>query len=459
MTPDPTADKARVLRLAADAAAEYVTRERAIPVTPDAVALHALADLDEVTLDAPLSPAAVVELLDRIGSPATVRNTGGRFFGFVNGGVTPAGLGASVLAAAWDQNAALPVMSPIAARLDEIAAAWVVDVLGLPASSTAAFCAGATVANLTGVIAGRDELLRRVGWDCPTRGLMGAPPVDIVTSAETHISVLKTLRLAGLGTERMHLVPTDECGRLVANAMPAIERPTLIVLQAGNVNTGHSDPFAEVIGSLDRERTWVHVDGAFGLWANAAPGRRASISGVELADSWATDAHKWLNAPYDCGVVVCADGDTLGSSMRMDAAYVANDASERSAMNLGIQMSQAARAVPVWAILASLGREGVADMVEHCCRAAERFAAGLGDGGAEILAPVALNQCLVAFGDDETTDAVVTGVQASGEAWMGATTWHGRRAMRISVSDATTTDDDVDRAVAIILRTLRDTSA
>jgi len=249
-------------------------------------------------------------------------------------------------------------------------------------------------------------------------------------------------------------VPTDECGRIRADSWPATSGPTLVVLQAGNVNTGHSDPFDAIIPNLDRDRTWVHIDGAFGLWAQVAPARRDTIAGVGAADSWATDCHKWLNAPYDCGVVVCRDRTALGRAMTMSAAYVASDA-ERVPMNLGIQISQAARAIPVWAILATLGRQGLADLVERTCALADRFAEHLLARGAEILAPVALNQVLVAFGDDHTTDAVIDAVQRDGTCWMGGTVWHGRHAMRISVSDSATTEHDIDASADAVVRAWR----
>lgn len=447
--------KADLLLQAADRAARYVRHERDRPVIPDRAAIDALDSLtSNASLDRPLAASDVIELLDEFGSAATVANTGGRYFGFVTGGVDPAGLAASVLAGAWDQNAALPVMSPVAAHLDALAAEWMVDLLGLPSGALATFCAGASIANLTAIIAARDDLLRRAGWDAAADGLGGAPPIDIVASAEIHTSALKALRLAGLGVGSVHPIATDALGRARPDAVPAgvvdSDRPTLVLLQAGNVNTGHSDPFGEIIERFDRETTWVHVDGAFGLWAQAVPERRGALEGVARADSWATDGHKWLNTPYDCGVVVVAEPDTLRASMGMDAAYARADDS-RSPMNHGLQMSQGARAIPVWAILASLGRAGVAEAVDRCCRHAERIAAELRAAGIEIVCPQGLNQVLAAFGTDEATDAVIARVQASGEAWMGGTKWKGRRAMRISVSDTSTTDADIDRAVAAVL--------
>lgn len=443
--------KADLLTDAAERAAGYVSVERDRAVTPTKEAIERLGSIDfNATLDRPLDALNVIAMLDEIGGPATMSSTGGRYFGFVNGGVEPVGLAASVLAGAWDQNTALPVMSPIAAHLDQLAADWVIDLLGLPSRSIATFCAGASIANLTAIITARDTLLREAGWDVGLDGLFGAPPITVVASDEIHSSALKALRLAGLGSASVVRIPTDEYGRARADAVPDTVGPTLVLLQAGNVNTGYSDPFADIIGQLDPKRTWVHVDGAFGLWANAAPERRDQLDGVALADSWATDGHKWLNTPYDCGVAIVADPTTLSASMSMDAAYAAGDGG-RAPMNLGLQMSQGARAIPVWAILATLGRDGVAKAIERSSRQAERFADLLADDDVDVFIPPVLNQLLVGFGDDATTDAVIARVQASGEAWMGGTTWHGRRAMRISVSDTSTTDDDVDRAVAAIL--------
>ena len=453
--PMTSPSKSELLLDAAARAARYVAEERDRPVFPTTGAVDRLGSLQfNATLDRPLDAADVIEMLDEIGGAATVANTGGRYFGFVTGGVEPVGLAASVLAGAWDQNAALPVMSPVAAHLDALAAEWIVDLLGLPTDTVATFCAGASIANLTAIITARDTLLRRVGWDTAADGLIGAPPIDIVASAEIHSSALKALRLAGLGTGAVHEIATDELGRARPDAIPSAvlksDRPTLVLLQAGNVNTGHSDPFAAIIERFDPATSWVHVDGAFGLWANAVPDRRHLLDGVELADSWATDGHKWLNTPYDCGVVAVADPTALDASMAMNAAYAGGDGG-RSPMNLGLQMSQGARAIPVWAILATLGRGGVADAIERCCRHAERMATELAAAGADVLCPPALNQVLVAFGNDDQTDAVVARVQGGGEAWMGGTTWHGRRAMRISVSDTSTTETDIDRAIAAVL--------
>jgi glutamate/tyrosine decarboxylase-like PLP-dependent enzyme len=451
-TPPEHPDPSRLLLDAAARAARYLAATDR-PVQPDPVAVQGLDGFSAELPAGPVPAAVVLDELDRLGSPATVLSTAGRYFGFVTGGTEPVARAAAVLAGAWDQNVAVPVMSPVAARLDRLAATWAVDLLGLPPGAVATFGAGATVANITAVLTARDALLARAGWDVAQQGLAGAPPLRVVASAEAHVSALRALRVAGIGRDQVVLAPTDPCGRVVPETFPEVDARTLVLLQAGNVNTGHSDPFAELVPRAREAGAWVHVDGAFGLWLNAAPERRHLVAGVELADSWATDGHKWLNVPYDCGITVCADPPALRRSMADDAAYLVTE-SDRALMHLGLQMSQRARGIEVWAVLASLGRAGVADLVERCCRLASRFADRLVDGGADLLAPVVSNQALVAFGDDARTDAVVAAVQADGTCWAGGTRWHGRTAMRVSVSDRATTQDDVDRSAAAVLRCL-----
>lgn len=420
------------------------------PAFPSAETVAALGKLPAELADEPVEAAEVLALLDTYGSPATARTNGGRYFGFVNGGTDPAGLGAAILAVAWDQNAALPVMSPVAGHLDAIAARWVTELLGLTGAE-AAFCAGASVANLTAICAARDALLERAGWSVTDDGLVGAPPIHLVATAEVHVSVLKALRIAGLGTAGIVSVPTDHCGRLIPAELPPLGPRSLVLTQAGNVNTGHSDPFEPIVDAAREAGAWVHVDGAFGLWAAAAPERRHLVAGVEGADSWATDGHKWLNTPYDCGIAICARGDDLRRSMATDAAYLTHDG-DRASMHLGVQMSQRARGVETWAVLASRGRHGVADLVESTCRRATQLADRLAAAGVQILAPVVLNQALAHLDDDTTTDAVLAAVQADGTIWAGGTTWQGRRAMRLSVSDGATTEGDVDIAADTIIR-------
>jgi glutamate/tyrosine decarboxylase-like PLP-dependent enzyme len=439
---------------AARRAVSYLSGRTTRSVFPDAAAIQQLDALDMPLPDGPRPAEAVLEELDRCGSPATVVSTGGRYFGFVTGGTEPAGAAASILAGAWDQNVALPAMSPAAARIDTTAARWVCELLGLPADALAAFCSGASVANLTCIIAARDALLRRHGWDVGTLGMAGAPALRVVAGAEAHVSLLKALRVAGLGTDAIEWVATDEAGRMRPDATPNVDELTLVLLQAGNVNTGHSDPFAKLIPRMHQAGAWVHVDGAFGLWAAASPRYRPLVAGVELADSWATDAHKFLNAPYDSGIAIVARPGDLRRAMAIDAAYLVTN-SERALMHLGLQMSQRARAVETWALIASLGRSGIAELVDRACDRAAQFAAALQAGGAEILAPVVLNQLLVAFGDDTITDAVIRAVQADGTCWAGGTTWQGRRAMRISVSDSATTQRDVELSSDAVLRCWR----
>jgi glutamate/tyrosine decarboxylase-like PLP-dependent enzyme len=446
----PPADRAGLVLDAARRAARYVTASADRSVAPSPEALAALDGFGAELPEGPVPAAEVLDRLDRLGSPATMVSTQGRYFGFVTGGTDPAAQAAAVLAGAWDQNAGLPVMSPVAAHLDRLAAGWAVDLLGLPASAVAVFCSGATVANLTGILAGRDALLARLGWDVDRRGLAGSPPLRVVTGAEAHTSVLKALRMAGIGRDAVTRVPTDDCGRLRAAQLLDVDDRTLVVLQAGNVDTGHSDPFAEVVGRARDQGAWVHVDGAFGLWAAASPALRHLVAGVEGADSWGTDAHKWLNAPYDSGIAICAQGEDLRRAFSTSAAYLAS-AGEREPLHLSVQMSQRARGVEAWAVLASRGRRGMAELVERNCRQAARLVRALAAGGAQVLAPVALNQALVHFGDDATTDAVIATLQREGTCWAGATTWHGRRAVRLSVSDAATTDDHIDRAAEAIL--------
>jgi glutamate/tyrosine decarboxylase-like PLP-dependent enzyme len=445
--------------LLADAAARAASYRRGAasrPVAPTAEALAGLARFGVDLPDEPTPPAAVLDELDRFGSPSTVVSNGGRYFGFVTGGTDPAAQAAAVLAGAWDQNVALPVMSPVAAHLDELAARWVGELLGLPATTTATFCGGASVANLIGILAGRDALLERAGWDVGRRGLWGAPPLRVVTGAEAHLSVFKALRAAGFGRDTVTLVATDEAGRIDAGALGPLDEQTLVVLQAGNVNTGHSDPFEPLIARARAAGAWVHVDGAFGLWAAASPTRRAQVAGVEGADSWATDAHKWLNVPYDSGIAACARVEDLHRLFATDAAYATTTAA-RAAMHLSPQMSQRARGVEVWATLRSLGRHGVAALVDRCCELTSTLAERLAGAGigARVLAPVVLNQALVHLDDDATTDAVIEAVQHHGVIWAGATTWHGVRAMRLSVSDHATTAADIDAAVGSIVHCRR----
>jgi glutamate/tyrosine decarboxylase-like PLP-dependent enzyme len=423
--------------------------ERRVAPTPEALA--ALAALDRPFPDGPTDPLVVLRELDALGSPATVATAGGRYFGFVNGATLPAALAASWLAAAWDQNAALAVMSPAAAAFEEGALRWLLEALHLPAGCAGGFVTGATMANLTGLAAARHALLARAGWDVEERGLFGAPELRVVVGDEVHVSLLKALALLGLGRARVERVPADDQGRLRADRLPPLDGRTILCLQAGNVNTGAVDPLEAACAAARAAGAWVHVDGAFGLWAAASPARAPLLAGAELADSWALDAHKWLNAPYDSGLALCRDPEALRAAMSTQAAYLVATGG-REPCHYTPEMSRRARGVEVWAALASLGRSGLAELVERCCRHAARLADGLRAAGHAVLNDVALNQVLVRFGDDDATRRAVAALQAEGTCWCGGTVWRGRAAMRISVSSWATTERDVERSLAAMLR-------
>ncbi|MFM8321827.1 MAG: pyridoxal phosphate-dependent decarboxylase family protein [Chloroflexota bacterium] len=442
---------------AAQRAMRYLAERDARRVFPSAAALDGLAAFDEPLPETPQDPAETLALLDRAGSPAVVASTGGRYFGFVTGGALPVTVGANWLAAAWDQNAGPLPSGPLPARLEQIALGWLVDLLRLPPETGVGFVTGATMANFSGLAAARHSLLRRAGWDVEADGLFGAPPITVVTGEEVHTSLLKALALLGLGRARVQRVPVDGQGRMRAEALPALDGPAIVCLQAGNVNTGAFDPLVELCQAAHAAGAWVHVDGAFGLWAAAAvaPELRRLAQGIELADSLATDAHKWLNVPYDCGLVFCREAQTLRAALSHSPAAYLGEPDGREAMNYTPEMSRRARGVEVWAALRSLGRKGLAELIERNCRQARRFADGLAAAGVEILNEVALNQVLAALDTPERTRALVQAVQQDGTCWCGSTVWQGRFAMRISVSSWATTDEDVERSIQAIVRLAR----
>jgi glutamate/tyrosine decarboxylase-like PLP-dependent enzyme len=442
------AGRSALLRDACERAVAYLDGVASRPVAPSEEAVAGLLELGFPLPRQGLGATHVLHVLDEVGSPATVASNGPRYFGFVTGAAFPAAQAASWLSTAWDQNAALTVMSPVAARLGEVAVGWIADLLGLPSGIPGGFVTGATMANATCLAAPRDAVHTRHGWDAGRDGLVGAPPVTVVVGAEVHATVRKALGIIGLGRDRAVVLPADGQGRIVARDLPALDGPAIVCLQAGNVNTGASDPFAPLIEWAHDHGAWVHVDGAFGLWAAASPATASQVAGVAGAESWATDCHKWLNTTYDCGLALVFDPETLRLAMEASASYLPGSGAE--SMHLTPQSSQRARGVEVWATLASIGRDGVADLVERCCRLARRFADGMRAAGFAVLNDVVLNQVLVSFGDAARTDAVIAAVQADGTCWCGPTTWHGQRAMRVSVSSWCTTDDDIDRSVAAI---------
>jgi glutamate/tyrosine decarboxylase-like PLP-dependent enzyme len=440
-----------LLNQTAETAARYLETldERGVAPTPEALAR--LAELNQPLQDDPQDPAAVLDMLDRIGSPATMGMAGRRYFGFVIGGSLPAALAANWLAGAWDQCPGLFAASPIGTVLEEVSLRWLLDVLKLPAGSAGAFVTGATVANFTALAAARHAVLKRVGWDVEADGLFGAPPITVAVGGEAHPALMKALGMLGLGRSRVVCVPADRQGRMRAGEIPALHPPAIVCLQAGNVNTGAFDPAAEICRRAHAAGAWVHVDGAFGLWAAATSRYAHLVEGAADADSWATDAHKWLNVPYDSGLAFVRDPQALKCAMSVSAAYLPQG-EHREPSQYTPELSRRARGVEIWAALRSLGRTGLSDLIERTCRLAGRFASELRQGGCEIVNDVVLNQVLVSFGDGARTLKVIERIQSDGTCWCGRTEWQGRVAMRISVSSWATRDEDVDRSVAAILR-------
>src|SRR6266478_4485867 len=439
------------LSLAAERARRYVREigERRVAPAPDAVA--ALAKFHEGLPETPSDPRDVVRMLDQLGSPATVATTGRRYFGFVVGGVLPAAMAANWLAGAWDQNAGLRVMSPVAAELEDVVLRLICEALNLPADCEGGLVTCATTANFTALAAARYALLKKNGWDVAEDGMFGAPPIEVVVGAEVHASMLKALSLAGFGRKRVTIVEADGQGRMRADRLPRLSERTIVCIQAGNVNTGAFDPAAEICKEASEQGAWVHVDGAFGLWARISPAYQHLARGFDQADSWATDAHKWPNVGYDSGLAIIRDGAALRASMGITAAYL-EPGSRREPMHHTPEASRRARGVELWAGLKSLGRSGLCALIERTCDYARRFAEGLREGGFDVLNDVVINQVLVSFGRPEVTREVIRRVQEDGTCWCGGTVWQGKTAMRISVSSWATTDADVEHSLRAIIR-------
>jgi glutamate/tyrosine decarboxylase-like PLP-dependent enzyme len=444
----------------------YIASRAERPVWP-AVTVEALrAALGGPLQAEPIDPSTVVETLARAADPGIVSTTGPRYFGFVTGGALPATVAAEWLTAVWDQPASLFVMSPAASVVEEVAGGWLLDLLELPSTASVGFVTGCHMANFTALAAARLELLRRAGWDVDADGLQGAPRLRVLVGEEVHVSVLGAVRLLGLGSRQVIRVAADGQGRMKADALAAAladsPEPAIVCAQAGNVNTGAFDPLEAIAGITARHGAWLHVDGAFGLWAAASAALRHHVRGLERADSWATDAHKWLNVPYDSGLVFVAHPAAHRAAMSISAAHYVRSAEEpREPMDWTPESSRRARGFAVYAALRSLGRRGVEDLVDRCCRLARRFADRLRTEPAiQILNDVVLNQVLVRIvpsnGDAATaTKAALRLVQGEGVCWLGSTHWHGMDAMRISVSNWSTTDDDVDRSSESIIRAAR----
>ena len=432
-------------------AKNYLRHLETRSVFPSDEALAGLQAFDMALPEESCDPKEVLTLLDRVGSPATVASSGGRYFGFVIGSSLPAAMAANLLAGVWDQNAGLEAASPVSAFIEEVCIKWLLDAFCLPEDAGVGFVTGATMANFTGLAAARHAVLDAYGWDVEAEGLFGAPPITVIVGEEVHVSVLKALGLLGLGRNRVIRVPTDREGRMRADLIPDTTGPAIICMQGGNVNTGAFDPAEQICQKAKASGAWVHMDGAFGLWAAASPRTSGLLRGFELADSWATDAHKWLNVPYDNGIVIVRDRRHFAAAMSANATYLM-EGERREPHHFVPEISRRARGVDVWAALRSLGRKGLADLVERNCRQAVRFAQGLNAAGYEVLNDVVLNQVLVSFGEAGITNRVIGRIQEDGTCWCGGTLWQGRTAMRISVSSWRTTDEDIARSLDAVLR-------
>ncbi len=455
MTPSDQNRTAELLRDAAARSLRYLESLATRPVAPRPDGIAGIERFDEPLPDEPRDPAETLRLLDEVGSPATMAMAGPRFFGFVIGSALPVTVATNWLSTAWDQNTGLWVSTPGTSTIEEVALRWLVELFGLPPETGGAFVTGATVANMAALAAARHDVLHRAGWNVEAKGLFGAPPITVVVGAEVHPTVPKSLGVIGLGRERVIRVPVDDQGRMRADQLPKLTGPAIVCAQAGNVNTGAFDPLEPIIEAAHAAGAWVHVDAAFGLWALATPSRRSLAAGIERADSWATDAHKWLNVPYDSGIAFVRDVHALRAAMAITAEYLPTDTPRRNPSDHTPELSRRARGVDVWAALRTLGRAGIAEMIERNCRQARRFADGLRAAGFRVLNDVVLNQVLVSFGDADTTNRVIAGIQEDGTCWCGGTVWQGQTAMRISVSSWATTDSDVDRSLEAMLRVAR----
>jgi len=451
---DQQRDKQATRRLYEDAARRAMNYRDAIDerrVGPLREGIEGLKQFDEPFPEFSTDPQEVISLLDEVGSPATMGMAGPRFFGFVIGASLPVTVAANWIATGWNQNTGLYTATPGTARLEEVCLRWMNELFGFPASTGCAFVTGATMANFTALGAARHHVLAQAGWDVEADGLFGAPEITVVVGEEAHATLIKALGLLGMGRNRTVVVPVDNQGRMRADKLPAIKAPAIVCIQAGNVNTGSFDPALEIIQHARAHGAWVHVDGAFGLWALASPKYEHLAKGLSDADSWATDAHKWLNVPYDCGIAFVRQADQLRQAMSLTAAYLPMTP-QREPSQYTPELSRRARGVEVWAALRTLGRNGLAGMIERGCSSAQRFAEGLQKAGHRILNDVVLNQVLVSFGSPETTTRIITRIQEDGTCWCGGTVWQEQTAMRISISGWSTTADDVDRSLAVINR-------
>lgn len=438
------------LMIEADARAlNYLQSVQTRNVYPTDAQIKALEIFEESLPGVPSDPQAMLELLDRVGSPATSVSTGPHYLGFVIGGLLPAAAAADRMVSVWDQCASSHMNSPIAAKLEEIAGRWILDILDLPRSSAVGFGTSATACGLSCFAAARRELLARLGWDLDNDGLVGAPEIKVVVSDISHITIFKALRILGFGKRHLRVAKTDARGRIDPKTLPPLDAQTILCLQAGEVNGGDFDPFVPLIKKAQAAGAWVHVDGAFGLWARATQTHRHLTEGIELADSWTTDGHKWLNTPYDSAMAIVKDGGAFARALNADAVYAT--AETHAQKNLTLEFSRRARGIPIWAVLKTLGRQGVSDMVERHCAQAQKFAKGIdGKNGVKVINNVVLNQVLCTTTGTETPQEFTARMNATGKLWFGPTVWRGKPAFRLSVSNWRTTDEDIKRAISVL---------
>ncbi len=420
-------------------------------VYPDERALEGLKMFDEPLAEKPGDAEKILGMLHDYGSPATVATTGGRYFGLVVGSSFAPVMAVKWLADVWDQLAPLYVTSPIMAKLESVCEVWMNDLLGLPSDCAMGLVSGTSMATMAGFAAARYELLRRAGWDVNTKGLFGATPIRVVVGAEAHSSVFKALAILGLGRERVELVPADEQGRMRADQLPSLDGNTLLILQAGNVNSGSFDPIDELCDAANKAGAWVHVDGAFGLWAAASANKKYLTKGIEKADSWSVDGHKTLNTPYDCGIVICKDRKAMITAMQASGDYILYS-DQRDGMLYSPDMSRRGRAVELWATLKLLGKGGVEELVDGLCERASQFAKEIKAEGFNVLNDVVFNQVLVTCDSAEETMATLRHLQQSGECWCGSGKWHGIPVIRVSVCSWATTEEDISRTVRAFVK-------
>jgi glutamate/tyrosine decarboxylase-like PLP-dependent enzyme len=452
-----------LLRRAADASVDFLQKMDERHVGARATRDELLRALDGTLTENGEEASRVLDALVAVGDRGTIGSTGPRYFGFVIGGSLPVSVAADWLTTTWDQNSGIYAVSPVASVVEEIAQRWLLELLHLPKQASIGFVTGCQMANFTCLAAARHAVLRNAGWNVEEQGLMGAPAVNLIISAEAHVTIHTAMRMLGFGTKRLRTIPTDGQGRMKADelerAVAGVEGPTIVCAQAGNVNTGAVDPLRRIATAAHARNAWVHVDSAFGLWAAASETRREVVDGIELADSWASDGHKWLNVPYDSGFAIVRDTAAHRASMTVSASYLEQTSGiERDNFDWAPEFSRRARGIPAYAALRTLGRRGVADLVDRLCARARQFADILRrEPRVEILNDVVLNQVLVRFGDsDELTREVVSGVQREGTCWLGGTTWQGKGAMRISVSNWATTEQDVERSAEAVVRVFRE---